>query len=80
MSKIFKRVIFEQLTSYFNSNNMFYRSQYGFREKHYTELEALELVDTITQEQPATHRWAYTYMYLMLLIPWTIPYFCTNYM
>ena len=47
-SKAFERAAHIQLTEYFNTNNLFYNSQYGFREKHSTELAALELIDKIT--------------------------------
>ena len=47
ISKIFERVIYNQLYAYFIQNNLFYSSQYGFRSKHSTELAALEFVDRI---------------------------------
>ncbi len=34
---------------YFQSNNLLYKSQYGFRKHHSTEFASLELVDTIQQ-------------------------------
>ena len=49
ISKVFERVIFEQLYNYHNSLNLFYHGQYGFRENHSTELAALELIDRIIQ-------------------------------
>ncbi len=48
ISKIFEKVIFNQLYNYFQENSLFYSAQYGFREGHSTELAALELVDRIT--------------------------------
>ena len=48
LSKIFEKVIFKQLYEYFQDKQLFYNSQYGFREGHSTELAALELVDRIT--------------------------------
>ena len=36
--------------SYFDSNNLFYNSQYGFRQGHSTELASLELIDRILQQ------------------------------
>lgn len=50
ISKIFEKVIFKQLFTYFTDKNLFYNAQYGFREEHSTELAALELVDRITLE------------------------------
>ena len=35
---------------YFSSHNLYYNEQYGFREKHSTQLAALELIDRISQE------------------------------
>ena len=49
ISKVFERVIFEQLYNYLNSLNLFYHGQYGFRENHSTELAALELINRIIQ-------------------------------
>ena len=48
MSKIFeKKIVYNQLYQYFDSNNLFYKSQYGFRKNHSTELAALKLIDRI---------------------------------
>ena len=47
MSKIFEKVAFIQLYDYFNSNNLFYKSQYGFRSLYSTELASAEMVDRI---------------------------------
>ena len=47
MSKIFEKIVYNQLYQYFDSNNLFYKSQYGFRKNHSTELAALELIDRI---------------------------------
>jgi hypothetical protein len=47
VSKVFERVIHDQLYEYFATNDLFYHSQYGFRQKHSTELAALEIVDRI---------------------------------
>ena len=45
LSKIFERIIHSQLIAHFNSLNLFYKSQYGFRKSHSTELAALELIN-----------------------------------
>ena len=50
LSKIFERVIFNQIHAYFTAHNLYYSGQYGFREKHSTQLAALELVDRITRD------------------------------
>ena len=44
-SKIIERVVFDQLYSYMNNNNLFQNSQYGFRKNHSTEHAALEFID-----------------------------------
>ncbi len=45
ISKIFEKVIFSQ--TFFQKEKHFYGSQYGFRNKHSTELAALEIVDRL---------------------------------
>ena len=47
ISKIFERVIYNQLTKYFQNNKSFFSSQYGFRKEHSTELACIEIVDRI---------------------------------
>jgi hypothetical protein len=47
VSKVFERVIYNQIYNYFDINNLFHPSQYGFRSKHSTELALIELVQKI---------------------------------
>ena len=47
ISKIFERVIFNQMNDYFTLNNLFYDKQFVFRKYHSTELAVLNFVDTI---------------------------------
>ena len=47
ISKVFEKVVFIQLSKYFQDNGLFYESQYGFRENHSTELATVELLDRI---------------------------------
>ena len=47
ISKVFERVVFNQLYQYLDVNNLLFDSQYGFRKQHSTELAALELIDRI---------------------------------
>ena len=47
MSKIFERVILEQLFTYVDDNNLIHRHQYGFRKHHSTEYAALHIVDYV---------------------------------
>ena len=46
-SKVFEKIIFNQLYEYFDSHKYFYSSQYGFRKYHSTEHAALESIDKI---------------------------------
>ena len=48
MSKIFEKVAFDQLFSYFRNNGYFFKNQYGFKKLHSTEHAILEVVDRIT--------------------------------
>ena len=50
ISKIFERIIFNQINDHFTSRNLYHDGQYGLREKHSTQLAALELIDRITHE------------------------------
>ena len=47
ISKVVEKIIFIQLSTYFNENKLIFDNQYGFRPKHSTEYAALELVDRI---------------------------------
>ena len=47
LSKIFEKVVFIQVYEYFTENDLLYKSQYGFRKLHSTELAALEFADKI---------------------------------
>ena len=50
ISKILKKLIFKQLSTYLNQHKLLYASQYGFRAGHSTELASIELIDRITQD------------------------------
>ena len=50
ISKIFERVVFCQIYSYFNNENLLYVSQYGFRKEHSTETACLEFLDRIMMD------------------------------
>ena len=47
ISKLFERLVFNQLYQYLDVNNLLFHSQYEFRKQHSTELAALELIDRI---------------------------------
>jgi hypothetical protein len=48
ISKIFEKVLFNQIHQHFKENNLYYAFQYGFRESHSTELAVLEIIDRIS--------------------------------
>ena len=50
VSKVFERIMHEQIYEHFKKLNLFFRSQYGFRSNHSTEYAALEIVDRIITE------------------------------
>lgn len=50
ISKVFEKCVFKQLYKYFIDNNLFYKSQYGFRTLHSTELASVEIIDIIKQD------------------------------
>ena len=56
ISKIFKRIIYNQLSNNFNDSN------YRFRPRHSTELAAVKLVDFISQEIKSGHTLTNTYV------------------
>ena len=55
ISKIFERVIYNQLYDHFIKNNLLSEQQYGFRANHSTELAAIRLVDHINHEMDKNH-------------------------
>ena len=48
ISKIFQRVVINQIYQYFVVNNLLFDGQYGLMKHHSMELAALELVDKIS--------------------------------
>ena len=47
ISKLFEKVVYNQLFDYFTKNKLFHDNQYGFRTKHSTELAVTELIDRV---------------------------------
>ena len=50
ITKIFERIIYNQLSKYFNDSNLLAEQQYEFRPGHSIELAAVKLVDSISHE------------------------------
>jgi hypothetical protein len=48
LSKVFEKVVYDQLFDYLKTNNLFDNGQYGFRNGHSTEHAVLEVVDRVT--------------------------------
>lgn len=50
ISKVFEKLMHQQINNYFTSHNLLNNKQYGFRDKHSTEFSAIELVDKILHQ------------------------------
>ena len=50
ISKVFEKIIFNQLDSFLQKQNIIYKSQYGFRREHSTEFATLELIDRVNTD------------------------------
>ena len=50
ISKIFEKVIHDQLYEYFDKYNLLAEQQYGFRKQHSTEYAAVKLIDHVSKE------------------------------
>ena len=55
ISKIFEKIVCIQLYDYFYQSRLFFPHQYGFREKHSTELALLEFIDRIHSDLDNKH-------------------------
>ena len=50
ISKVFEKIIFNQLYSFLQKHNIIFKSQYGFRREHSTEFATLELIDRVNTD------------------------------
>ena len=50
ISKVFERILFDQMYTYFNTNSLLAEQLYGFRKNHSTEYAAIKLVDHVSKE------------------------------
>ena len=53
ISKVFERVIHDQMYEYFNQFNLLVEQQYGFQKQHSTEYAAVKLIDHVSKEMQA---------------------------
>lgn len=53
ISKIFERIMYTQIYTYFTMNNIMTQQQYGFRSNHSTELATVQFVDNILSNMDA---------------------------
>jgi hypothetical protein len=49
LSKVIEKVVYHQLIGYLESNNILYKQQYGFRQKHTTEDALHKLISVVTK-------------------------------
>ena len=64
ISKLFEKVVSNQVSEYFKNNKLFHDGQYGFMDHHSTELANIELSDRIIsaldeKQLPVTIFWIY---------------------
>ena len=62
ISKIFERILYNQLYEYFDNNHLLAEQQYRFRSNHSTEYAAVKLVDHISKEMESCNTPAALYI------------------
>ena len=55
ISKVFEKVVYNQLYAHFTSNNLLYKGQCVFREDHLTEMANLDRLITALDDQNCQH-------------------------
>ena len=55
ISKIFEKIVYKQIYKHFQEFDLFFDSQYGFREGHSCELAAIEFVEYLKSEIEKKH-------------------------
>ena len=55
ISKIFERIIHDQMYAYLNSNNLVAEQQYGFRKLHSAEYAAMNLINHVAKQMESGH-------------------------
>ena len=66
LSKVYERVMFDQLFQYMSNNNLLNISQYGFRPGHSTELAALKLMVRLCKDMDQGLMPVNIYIYLSI--------------
>ena len=54
-SKLFEKVVFNQITTFMSGNDLLFNSQHGFRKKNSTETAAIEFVEHLKSELSNKH-------------------------
>ena len=62
ISKIFERILYNQLHEYFDNNNLLAEQQFGFRSNHSTEYAAVKLVAHISKEMESGNNTTSSYI------------------
>lgn len=47
LNRIFEKLIYKRLTSFFGANDLLYESQHDFREKHFSKHAIIDIVNRI---------------------------------
>ena len=55
ISKITEKLVYQQLYLFLEQNNILYNSQYGFRNKHFTNLALLDITEKIRKTLDSKH-------------------------
>ncbi len=50
INKIMENIMYKRLITFFNTHNILYNYQFGFRENHSTSLALVEIVDNILKD------------------------------
>ena len=80
ISKLFEKVVHNQMFEYFTKNKLFYNRQYGFRTYHSTELAISELSDRVLYDiDNNKYQLPYTWIYPRRLIRWITKLLLQNY-
>ena len=77
ISKVFEKVIYDQLHTHLSSYNIISNCQYGFRRHHSTELTAIKLIDRTSEPDHGQLYLIYIYIYIDLIYIYIYIYILT---